>query len=153
MSLSEAPRHVRRQAYAQERSERSSGRWSPWHRVSDELIAWAYISADAEFGAVGGWVREVHTAWTNGWLSVSVRTIKETSLGIPVEHAFIRTAMCDELTWAEKQRVKNEIFGKDRMAIEVYPRVDDLVDAADIYHIWVFPAGYRFDFGLGTGQR
>ena len=144
--VSEAPREVRRAAYKQERAERRSGRWSPWRRASEEMVARAYeLSKDC-------WLREVHTVWTNGWMNVSVRTIHHNAMGFAVDHAFLRTALQDELTWKEKQRIKDELFGENRMAVEVFPRKTDLIDAADLYHLWVFPEGYRFDFGLGKGQ-
>jgi hypothetical protein len=153
MSLSEAPRNVRRQAYAQERAERASGRWSPWRKAPTPEMVAAWDEADRAVPGVFGWTREIHTVWTNGWCCVMVRTIERTGLGIPVDHAAIRTALGDQLTWREKQRTKLELFGADRMAIEVFPREADLVDAADMYHLWLFPIGYRFDFGLGTGQQ
>ena len=144
-----ASRDERRAIYAQERRERASGKWSPWTKVSQKEIAYAMRAADAAFeNAPHGWTREVHTSWRNGWMSVSVRTIPRTALGFSVDHAFFRTALQAELGWKEKQRVKDELFGADRMAIEVFPRSVELVDAADMYHLWVFPAGVSFDFGL-----
>lgn len=129
-----------------------SGSWSPWERVSDEEIRSALGKAAALFGGNSGWCREIHTVWRNGWCSVSVRTSASTSLGVSIDHAFFRTALSGELTWGEKQRIKDELFGIDRMAVEVYPRKEDLVDEADMYHLWVFPSGTKFDFGLGRGQ-
>lgn len=153
MSISEAPRHIRRAAYAMERAERASGLWSPWKRADAAQMAAAW---DATVEAVPnggfGWTREMHTVWTNGWLCVMVRTLHRTSLGFTIDHCAMRTALGAELRFAEKQRVKDEIFGEDRSAIEVFPRKADLVDEADMYHLWVFPAGFRFDFGLGKGQ-
>lgn len=43
--------------------------------------------------------------------------------------------------WAEIQRIKNEIFGSDAIAVEYYPAEEDLADVANIYWIWLFPAG------------
>lgn len=153
MTISEAPRHVRRAAYAAERAERASGDWSYWKRADADQMAAAW-DATMEACPVGGlgWTREMHTVWTNGWLCVMVRTLMHTSLGFTMDHCAMRTALGAELRFAEKQRVKDEIFGEDRMAVEVFPRTGDLVDAANMFHLWVFPAGYRFDFGLATGQ-
>lgn len=103
--------------------------------------------------SIDGWVRHIDRVYRNGWMSVLVRTIPHTSLGVAIEHAAIRTALEAELGWMEMQRIKDEIFGTDRMAIEVYPRKAELIDAADMYHLWVFPAGFAFDFGLGRGQK
>lgn len=41
--------------------------------------------------------------------------------------------------WAEIQRIKNEIFGKETTAIEFYPSEETLIDDFNIYWIWIFP--------------
>lgn len=50
--------------------------------------------------------------------------------------------------WNEKMMIKNELFGEDRFAIEVYPKQKYLVDVADVYHLWVFGAKYDMPFGI-----
>jgi hypothetical protein len=40
-------------------------------------------------------------------------------------------------SWSVLQRIKNEIMGPERIAIEVYPKESELVDTANIYHLWV----------------
>ncbi len=52
------------------------------------------------------------------------------------------------LTWAAKQRVKAELVGKERLAVEVFPPASELVDQADAYHLWVLPEGYKLPFGV-----
>ncbi len=52
------------------------------------------------------------------------------------------------LTWANKQRVKDELLGKERLAVEVFPPASELVDQADAYHLWVLPEGFRLPFGV-----
>jgi hypothetical protein len=153
MSLSEAPRDIRRQVGAIERRERDSGKWSPLEPVSAEQIAESRARTRAAFGVTSGWASQISAAYRNDWIAVMVRSVHSDLLGIMVDHAAIRTALCAEFRWRELPRIKDEIFGKDRMAVQVYPRQVDLIDAADMYHLWVFPLGYRFDFGLGNGQR
>ena len=51
-------------------------------------------------------------------------------------------------TWAEKQQIKDELFGKNRTAVEVYPAEDRLIDTADVYHLWVFDKRFRLPFGI-----
>lgn len=66
-----------------------------------------------------------------------------------IDHLMIRRH--DEGTyvpWADKQRIKDELLGPDRVAVEVYPVRADLVDDANIYHLWVLPAGFELPFGL-----
>lgn len=43
--------------------------------------------------------------------------------------------------WKELQRIKNEIFGEEALAIEYYPPQSKLVDQKNIYWLWIFPAG------------
>lgn len=43
--------------------------------------------------------------------------------------------------WSEIQKIKNEIFGENTVAIEYYPAQNDLVDEHNIYWIWLFPKG------------
>lgn len=50
--------------------------------------------------------------------------------------------------WAEKMMIKNELFGEDRFAIEVYPKEDRLIDVTDTYHLWVFNKKYDMPFGI-----
>lgn len=41
--------------------------------------------------------------------------------------------------WAEIQKIKNEIFGKEVTAIEYYPAESNLINDHNIYWIWIFP--------------
>lgn len=50
--------------------------------------------------------------------------------------------------WAEKMMIKNELFGEDRFAIEIYPKQKNLVDTSDVYHLWVFNKKYDMPFGI-----
>lgn len=43
--------------------------------------------------------------------------------------------------WAEIQKIKNEIFGEETLAIEYYPKESQLIDEHNIYWIWIFPEG------------
>ncbi len=43
-----------------------------------------------------------------------------------------------EPSWSELQRIKNELVGPERQAVQVYPRHSDLVDQADMYHLWLY---------------
>lgn len=60
-----------------------------------------------------------------------------------VDHLMIRRHDGDTLvTWVDKQRIKDELVGTERTAVEVYPARGDLVDGANLYHLWVLPAGF-----------
>ena len=45
-------------------------------------------------------------------------------------------------------QIKNELFGEKRLAIEVFPTQDRLVDVCDCYHLWVFEKGFQLPFGI-----
>ncbi|CEG25989.1 DUF7694 domain-containing protein [Bacillus sp. B-jedd] len=97
-----------------------------------------------------GWFAEVERVYSNREYAVLIRTA-DTEWG-PVEHAAIRNVASSDITWAEKQRIKNEIFGPERIAIEVFPKESELVDEANMYHLWVLPEGMTLPFGIYQGQ-
>ncbi|MGL5922147.1 DUF7694 domain-containing protein [Chroococcidiopsis sp.] len=73
---------------------------------------------------------------------------KYTAWGI-INHLMVRRHDAKPIrSWSDMQRIKNELIGSDRVGVEVYPSVTDVVDDANIYHLWVLPAGYTLPFGL-----
>ena len=44
--------------------------------------------------------------------------------------------------------IKNDPFGEKRVAVEVFPTQDRLVDVCDCYHLWVFEKGFQLPFGI-----
>jgi hypothetical protein len=120
-----------------EEQARMTGRWPKW--------VWHDI--DNRDRGSGGWASEARRAAENGVFVVMVREI-ETEWG-PITHAWVRTSSeATDLRWSEKQRIKDEIFGRERTAIEVFPPRSELTDAANLYHLWVFPAGYQLPVTL-----
>ena len=53
-----------------------------------------------------------------------------------------------DIPWAVKQEIKNELFGKDMTAIEVFPEENRLVDVCDVYHLWILPKKFKMPFGI-----
>ena len=43
----------------------------------------------------------------------------------------------DGITWDELQRIKNECLGEDVWCVEVYPAQSELLDVANMRHLWV----------------
>jgi len=41
------------------------------------------------------------------------------------------------ISWETKQRIKNEVLGKDVSAIEVFPKHEELIDQANMYWLWI----------------
>ncbi len=110
--------------------------WTPWRECP--LVAPDGYHAPASITRV----------WMNGLYFVQLadegggmeRLLVKRNDGAPVR------------SWADMQRIKNELRGPERVAVEVYPPQSELVDEANIYHLWVFPEGYRLPFTL-RGSR
>ncbi len=96
-----------------------------------------------------GWFGEVDRVYVDEKRNycVLIRRIIVKDWG-EVEHAAIRNTASTDIPWAEKQRIKNEIFGEDRVAFEVFPKMDDLIDEANMYHMWVLPKGISLPVNL-----
>lgn len=43
--------------------------------------------------------------------------------------------------WKELQKIKNEIFGPETVAVEYFPAESKLVDDHNIYWLFIYPAG------------
>lgn len=54
--------------------------------------------------------------------------------------------------WRHFQKIKNELAGENCEAVELYPAENRLVDTANQYHLWCFPAGYRVPVGYEDGR-
>ena len=49
-------------------------------------------------------------------------------------------------------QIKNELFGENRFAIEVFPKQKNLVDVCDVYHLWVFDKKVDMPFGIAPKE-
>lgn len=43
--------------------------------------------------------------------------------------------------WREMQKIKNEVFGPETVAIEYYPAESKLINDHNIYWMWIYPPG------------
>ena len=114
----------------------------------------------------GVWLKDMDRCWwSNDGYQVTSRIIM-TDWG-KVEHACITykpkslkngtieeqwsEMTCDgsrDISWNVKQEIKNELWGKDRVAIEVFPQEANLIDVQDCYHLWIMPKGFKMPFGI-----
>ncbi|WP_336770535.1 DUF7694 domain-containing protein [Bacillus bombysepticus] len=108
--------------------------------------AWERKQSPKEAGHRNGWFGELDRSYSNGKYAVMIRSVK-TEWGV-VEHACIRNAANTDIPWKDKQKIKDELFGKERTAIEVFPKQSELVDEANMYHIWVLPEGMDLPFKI-----
>ena len=57
-----------------------------------------------------------------------------------------------DLTWEELQRLKSEAGYDSQEAVEIYPPDRDVVNVANMRHLWVLPIGKRMPFSW-VGQK
>ena len=136
-------RAQRRAGEAIERHARRKDRWGPWERMP--------LPNGVPMGGPG-WHRDFTDAMRNRLYCVLIRP-----LALPAGEGFHAAITCctgREPPWRDRQRIKNELFGRDRVAVEVMPADADVIDAADMFHLWVLPLGETLPFGLhmGTGD-
>lgn len=123
------PRRNRRLILRDEAIARRSGKWKAWETVTFPR------------GSVSphGWTAEFATAHYNGVFSVLDRTLPDGT-----RHLGITALSGVRPTWTEMQRIKDELAGTEATAVEVYPPKAEIIDAADMYHLWVLPAPLPF---------
>lgn len=94
------------------------------------------------------------TIWRNKFYTV-VKTILEPDLGeasgihLSIRHNE-RKAVRD---WRHFQRIKNELAGAEREAVEIFPPESQLVDTSNQYHLWVLPEGTTSFFTWNEGRH
>lgn len=94
-----------------------------------------------------GWFAQMNKCYIyNGEYAAMTREIN-TEWG-KITHCCFRNLKGTDITWAEKQWLKNSLFGKSRTAVEVFPSEERLVDQANMYHLWVFESGFELPFGI-----
>ena len=99
-----------------------------------------------------GWMGEMSMCWRyNRQYVVMARRI-QTAWG-EVIHACIRNQSGTDISWSEKQWIKNSLFGEHSTAIEVFPRKDRLVDVANVYHLWILEKGFELPFGIHENDK
>ncbi|EHK57726.1 hypothetical protein MAXJ12_08384 [Mesorhizobium alhagi CCNWXJ12-2] len=122
-------RQERRQILKDEQRARSTGKWGPWEVVP--------VTPDMMGGR--GWTREITRAHRNG-----VFCVLERQLPSGVVHLAVTSASQQRPTWWEMQRIKNELGSETATAVEVYPPQSEVVDGADMFHIWLLPKPLSF---------
>lgn len=122
--LEELSRNERRRLLAAEKKNRKSGDWGEW------------VARSFPRGTVGpkNWPSEISLAYSNRVFTVLVRYLQN-----GVSHLAVSSLSGERPTFHEMQRIKNELAGENALAVEIYPPQYQLVDDADMFHIWVLP--------------
>lgn len=118
-------------------------RYLGWELMSK----WIRETSPKDLNYSSSWCNALDRCWRQGHKYVVMSRKLKTDWGI-IEHACICNADNTDIPWAEKQRIKNELFGRNVTAIEVFPRTDRLIDTAAMYHLWILPKGFELPFGL-----
>jgi hypothetical protein len=50
----------------------------------------------------------------------------------------------DKITWDDLQQIKREVGRADKWAVEIYPADADLVNVANMRHLWILPEAPSF---------
>ena len=60
----------------------------------------------------------------------------------------------DGIPWDDLQHIKNDVLGADVAAVEIYPPQGDLINEANMRHLWTVPTGFLGgDDGIGFGWK
>jgi hypothetical protein len=52
------------------------------------------------------------------------------------------------MDWRDMQWIKNQLLGPEIEAVQIFPAESRLMDTANQYYLWAFPAGYIIPFGF-----
>lgn len=82
-------------------------------------------------------------AYSNNHYTVMIDDNAEMSDGLPAIKAMVQRHddACFPNHWAELQRIKNAVFGKEAVAVEYFPPDSEVVNKFNIYWLFVFPDG------------
>lgn len=109
----------------------------------EEIEALIVDAENAETWMNDSYVATIHPAkaWTEGWPKMAQLSIRRID----------RKPIHD---WRHLQQIKNDIFGHETEAVELYPKSARVVDTANSYHLFVLvDEGAVFPFGWATGLK
>ena len=100
--------------------------------------------------------RKTQEHWMNDIYLCSVDRYKvEEDAKRPPIHARVAITRHDKAAvhdWRHFQKIKNDIFGENCEAVELYPDESRLMDTANTYWLYVFIPDYRLPFGQQIRQ-
>jgi hypothetical protein len=126
----------------------------PWRPMEPAIHDPAKVAELAEALNVAPEVITRDQMWRNDLYQATVRKLPDAPGRPAMAHLsirrFDRAAVHD---WRHFQMIKNDIFGPEAEAAEVYPAESRLVDQANQYHLWVITEpGVGLPFGFGARE-
>ena len=121
------PRHASRHIINAEDQRRKSGNWGEWETIN--------LTEPKSFGHVGTF-QIVHRN--------KVFAVLDRMDFSGARHLAISSLSGIRPSWKEAQRIKDELAGELKTAVEVYPPRPEIVDQANMYHLWVMPGSLPF---------
>lgn len=93
------------------------------------------------------WMKDMDRAWLSPDGFIVYSRILDTGRFI-VEYAVISRDDDSTISWSEKQAIKNELFGEDVEAIEIYTKEYDRTCSEGEDHLWLLSENTVIPFGL-----
>ena len=109
--------------------------WTPFEEVTDAMDHPEFTDMHEE-------------VYLNSRLQVHVVPHESEEMGEFFHVSFKNVDKTAHRDWRDTQRMKNELFGEDAEAIELYPKEERLHDTCNQFHLWVIKDGI-FPFGFG----
>ncbi|CAB4150036.1 hypothetical protein UFOVP558_63 [uncultured Caudovirales phage] len=122
-----------------------AGGYGEWKDITDSDQTRATIASMRSQGMTNIPVK----VWVNGLFVVQAFNDKNSwgAIRLMIRWADARPTH----DWSLFQRIKNDLFGPDRVALEVYPAEKNKQDVANMYWLWVLPPG--FDCPIETKRK
>ncbi len=126
---------------AQRRASRAHGRqlMKQGYNEFKDITHDAHTMEVLERGmATGNITRPPVKVWKNNMYIVQCFREHNNDLGRHCIKAMVRRNDESKMVeWGDLQRIKNEIFGEDVVAYQIFPRQSQLTDVANLYWLWV----------------
>lgn len=119
-----------------EARRRELGEWGSWQTVDKDQYQRTFKNLKVE-----GWILDTRAVHRN-----KVFCVLERLDVTGVVHVGVTSLSGIRPTWYEMQRIKNELFGPETTAVEIYPPQKHVVDGSDMFHLWILPG--ELPFGL-----
>ena len=114
--------------------------------VGKEWSGWHEVGVSDEFRKANPILKNCKAIWANSRFEVQVFECA-TPIGGVVQLVIARHMHIERVTWHEMLRIKNELYGVDKLGVEIFPR-EVVGPNFKIRVMWIMPQDYEMPFGL-----